>query len=60
LQAADMWKDPFPQADVHRYGDTLLEWPKEKGHFLARKSFASLPSGGMIVLREVLFNDELI
>jgi hypothetical protein len=57
LQAADMWTDPFPPADVHFYGDILHDWPRAKGAFLARKSFDALPSGGTIVLREVLFDD---
>lgn len=58
LHAADMWGDPFPQADVHLYGDILHDWPKERGEFLVRKSFESLPLGGKIILREVLFDDE--
>jgi hypothetical protein len=56
--AADMFTDPFPQADVHLYGDIWHDWPREKGELLARKSFESLPSGGLIILREVLYNDE--
>jgi hypothetical protein len=55
--AADMWTDPFPHADVHLYCDIFHDWPKDKGQFLARKSFESLPSGGKIILREVLFDD---
>jgi hypothetical protein len=56
--AADMFADPFPQADVHLYADIWHDWPKEKGKFLAQKSFESLPSGGRIILREVLSNDD--
>lgn len=56
--AADMFKDPFPEADVHLYGDIWHDWPKEKGEFLAKKSYESLPAGGRIILREVLYNDE--
>ncbi|MFZ0415931.1 MAG: methyltransferase [Candidatus Acidiferrales bacterium] len=56
--AADMFKDPFPEADVHLYGDIWHDWPKEKGELLAKKSYASLPSGGRIILREVLYNDD--
>jgi hypothetical protein len=56
--AADMWTHPFPPADVHLYGDIWHDWPKDKGEFLARKSFESLPSGGKIILREVLFNED--
>lgn len=56
--AADMFTDPFPEADVHLYGDILHDWPREKGESLARKSFESLPTGGKIILREVLYNDD--
>jgi len=58
LRVGDMWTDPFPQADVHLYGDIFHDWPKERGEFLARKSFAALPPGGKIILREVLFDDD--
>jgi O-methyltransferase domain/Dimerisation domain len=57
LHAADMFTDPFPKADVHLYGDILHDWPRDKGALLVRKSFDSLPSGGMIILREILSND---
>lgn len=58
LHAADMWTDPFPQADVHLFGDIFHDWPKERGEFLARKSFEALAPGGKIILREVLFDDD--
>jgi len=58
LRAADMWTDPFPRADVHLYGDIFHDWPKDRGAFLARKSFETLPTGGKIILREVLFDDD--
>jgi hypothetical protein len=58
LHAADMFTDPFPEADVHLYGDILHDWPRDKGVLLMRKSFESLPSGGMIILREILSNDD--
>jgi len=57
LHAADMFTDPFPEADVHLYGDILHDWPKDKGALLVQKSFESLPPGGKIILREVLSND---
>jgi hypothetical protein len=56
--AADMFTDPFPEADVHLYGDIWHDWPRGKGELLARKSFESLPASGKIILREVLYNDE--
>ena len=55
---ADMWKDPFPPADVHFYADIFHDWPDDKCAFLAGKSFASLPPGGRIVLHELLYADD--
>ena len=34
------------------------DWPLEKCRFLTEKSFASLPSGGRILVHEMLFNDD--
>ena len=55
-QAGDIWTDSFPAADLHFYADIFHDWPPEKGRFLAEKSFASLPSGGRIVIHEMLYN----
>jgi predicted O-methyltransferase YrrM len=55
---ADMWNDPFPEADVHFYSNIFHDWPLEKCKFLADKSFGSLPSGGRIVVHDVLYNDD--
>jgi hypothetical protein len=57
-RAGDMWDDPFPAADVHFYSNIFHDWPPEKCRFLSEKSFASLPSGGRIVLHEMLYNDD--
>lgn len=52
----DLWRTDFPAADVHFYSDIFHDWPLDKCLFLARKSFDALPSGGRIVLHEMLFN----
>ncbi|KVE39315.1 methyltransferase [Burkholderia sp. TSV86] len=54
----DMWRDPFPRADLHFYSNVFHDWPADKNAFLARKSFDALPSGGRIVLHEVLYRDD--
>ncbi|RJX18338.1 MAG: methyltransferase [Desulfobulbus sp.] len=54
----DMWEDPFPEADIHFYSDIFHDWLPDKCRFLARKSFASLPPGGKIILHEMLFNEK--
>ncbi|HYL59999.1 MAG TPA: methyltransferase [Candidatus Acidoferrales bacterium] len=54
----DIWSDPFPAADLHFYSMIYHDWPPDKCRFLTAKSFASLPSGGRIVIHEMLFNDD--
>jgi hypothetical protein len=56
--SGDMWNDPFPSADLHFYAEIYHDWPPEKGHFLTQKSFESLPSGGRIILHEMLYNEQ--
>jgi hypothetical protein len=56
--AGDFFTDSYPEADLHFYGMIFHDWPPEQCRFLARKSFESLPSGGRIVIHEMLFNDE--
>ena len=58
LHAGDMWKDPFPPADLHFYSNIFHDWTPEKCAFLATKSFDALPPGGRIVLHEVLYRDD--
>jgi SAM-dependent methyltransferase len=57
-QSGDMFQDPFPEADLHFYGNIYHDWSREKGAFLTRKSFESLPPGGRIVVHEMLFDDD--
>jgi cyclopropane fatty-acyl-phospholipid synthase-like methyltransferase len=57
VQPGNMWTDAFPPADVHFYGEVFHDWSREKAQFLARKSFESLPAGGLIILRELLADD---
>ena len=55
-QRGDMWTDPFPSADLHFYSQIYHDWPPEKCRELTQKSFGSLPSGGRIIVHEMLFN----
>jgi len=56
--SGDMWEDPFPEADLHFYGNIYHDWSREKGALLTRKSFGSLRPGGRIVVHETLFDDD--
>jgi SAM-dependent methyltransferase len=57
-QEGDMWRTPFPAADLHFYAEIYHSYPPEQGRFLTQKSFESLPPGGRLVIHEMLFNDE--
>ena len=57
-QPGDMFRDPFPEADLHFYSNIYHDWSREKGALLTRKSFDSLPPGGRIVVHEVLLDDD--
>ena len=57
-QVGDMWTDSLPAADLHFYSMIYHGWPPEKCRYLTAKSFASLPSGGRIVIHEMLFNND--
>lgn len=54
----DMWQDPFPPSDMHFYSQVYHDWPPEKCRMLTEKSFASLPSGGRIVIHELLLDSD--
>lgn len=58
VRALDMWKEPFPAADVHFFGDIFHDWNREQCLYLARKSYDSLSDGGAIILHEMLFLDD--
>jgi O-methyltransferase domain/Dimerisation domain len=54
----DMWRDAYPPADLHFYSQVYHDWPLEKCRFLTEKSFASLPSGGRIIIHELLLDTD--
>lgn len=57
----DMWEQShFPSADLHFYSEIYHNWPPDKCAFLTKKSFASLPAGGRIVVHEMLLNDDKV
>jgi hypothetical protein len=54
----DMWDDSFPEADLHFYSNIYHDWARAKGEALTRKSYQSLPSGGRLIVHEMLFDDD--
>lgn len=54
----DMWKDPFAPADLHFYSQVFHDWTLEQCRFLTEKSLAALPSGGRLVVHELLLDPD--
>jgi hypothetical protein len=54
----DMWKDSFVPADLHFYSQVYHDWTPEKCRFLTGKSFAALPSGGRLIVHELLLDSD--
>ena len=54
----DFWNDPYPDGDLHFYGMIFHDWAADKCRFMARKSFASLPSGGRMIVHEMLYDED--
>lgn len=51
--------EPLPQGhDVHLLSMILHDWDEAKNRALLSRSFGALPSGGAVVISELLVNDE--
>jgi hypothetical protein len=57
VQVGDMLNDPFPDADVHLFSAIYHHWPEERCRVITARSFASLPSGGRIIIHERPYDD---
>jgi 3-hydroxy-5-methyl-1-naphthoate 3-O-methyltransferase len=57
--AVDMFRQPWPSGhDAHFFSNIFHDWSDKTNRLLAEKSFAALPSGGQIMLHEILINDD--
>lgn len=57
--AVNMFTQSWPIGhDAHFFSNVFHDWSEETNLLLARKSFDALPSGGRIMLNEVLMDDE--
>lgn len=57
--AVNMFEQEWPRgADGHFFSNVFHDWAEETNLTLARKSFATLPSGGRIFLNEILMDDD--
>jgi acetylserotonin N-methyltransferase len=58
-QTVNMFTQAWPTGhDVHFLSNILHDWSDDTCRLLVKKSFDALPSGGRIVLHEMLMNDD--
>lgn len=56
--AGDMFKDPWPKADVFILGHILHDWSLEQKRDLLARAYAALPPGGAVIVYEALIDDD--
>lgn len=57
--ARNMFEQDWPSGhDAHFFSNIFHDWSEATNRLLARKSFEALPSGGTIMLHEILLNDD--
>jgi O-methyltransferase domain/Dimerisation domain len=56
--AADIWTEPFPQAEVIVLGHMLHGWGLERKRALLQKAFDALPSGGAVLAYDAIIDDQ--
>jgi acetylserotonin N-methyltransferase len=55
----NMFTQAWPQGhDAHFFSNIFHDWSDDTCRLLARKSFEALPSGGRILLHEMLMDDD--
>ncbi len=59
VAAGDMFRDEFPrECDVHLWSNAMHDWDAPAVKRLLEKSFAALPSGGLVVVHDRHLNRE--
>jgi hypothetical protein len=56
--AGDFFKDPLPAADVLIMGMILHDWDLPTKRMLLDKAYAALPTGGSLIVCEMLIDDD--
>jgi 3-hydroxy-5-methyl-1-naphthoate 3-O-methyltransferase len=57
VKIGDMFSDPFPtDCDIHLFSNVLHDWDVDRVRELLEKSFAALPSRGMILIHDAHIN----
>lgn len=58
LIAGNFFKDPLPEADLYALSRVLHDWGEEKIRKLLARIHAALPSGGGLLIAEMLLDDD--
>jgi acetylserotonin O-methyltransferase len=58
VEAGDFFTDPLPSADLYCLARILHDWSEDKVRLLLRRIYAALPSGGGLLLGEMLLNED--
>jgi acetylserotonin O-methyltransferase len=58
LIAGDFFADPLPPADLYAVGRILHDWNEAKIRLLLDKIHRALPSGGALLVAEILLDDD--
>src|SRR5262249_47774663 len=56
--SGDFFKEALPAADLYYVGQILHDWSEDKIHLLLKKIYASLPSGGALLIGEKLLDSD--
>ena len=55
--AGDMFLDEIPsESDAHLYSNVLHDWAEGEVRVLLQRSYASLPTGGMLIVHDAFLN----
>ena len=58
FQPGDFFTDPLPEADVVVMGHVLGDWNLEQKQTLVEKAYAALPTGGAVIVYDVMIDDD--
>jgi hypothetical protein len=58
FQSGDFFRDPLPAADVIVLGRVLHNWDLETKTMLLTKAYRAIPSGGAVVVYDMLIDDD--
>lgn len=54
VHSANMFNDPWPEADIVLFSNVLHDWRPQTGLLLLKRAWQALPSGGEVWIQEML------